>query len=80
MLIILFAIGLFVFIVLMLFLAGRDDSVRPKTRYDSTGSFMDFDPGKDASKVGDSRYPTAGADSVMKEEFMEDLFDDRGGK
>lgn len=50
--------------------AGKNDS-----RYARTGSFMDFDPGVDANKVGDPKYPNAGMDSVMKHEFMNDLLD-----
>lgn len=36
---------------------------------------MDFDAGVDSNKVGDPKYPTAGIDSVMKHEFMEDVID-----
>lgn len=52
--------------------AGHDDS-----RYARTRSFMDFDPGLDTKKVGDSKYPNAGIDSVMKQEFMNDLLDEK---
>ena len=62
-------IGLFVW---LLFRPGSGDSPYEKSR-----NFMDFDPGKDEKKVGDPKYPTAGADSVMKHEFMNDLFDDK---
>lgn len=48
--------------------AGHDNS-----RYARTRSFMDFDPGMDTDKVGDPKYPNAGIDSVMKQEFMNDL-------
>lgn len=51
--------------------AGHDDS-----RYARTRSFMDFDPGVDTNKVGDSKYPNAGIDSVMKQEFLGDLIND----
>lgn len=37
---------------------------------------MDFDPGVDSDKVGDSKYPNAGVDSVMKHEFLDDLMTD----
>ena len=50
--------------------AGHDDS-----RYARTRSFIDFDPGVDTYKVGESKYPNAGMDSVMKQEFMNDLLD-----
>ena len=49
----------------------HDDS-----RYAKTGSFMDFDPGVDANKVGDPKYPNAGMDRVLKHEFLNDLMDD----
>ena len=49
----------------------HDDS-----RYAKTGNFMDFDPGVDENKIGDPEYPNAGIDSVMKHEFMNDLFDE----
>lgn len=51
--------------------AGHDDS-----RYARTRSFMDFDSGVDTNKVGDSKYPNAGIDSVMKQEFLGDLIND----
>ena len=54
---------------------GQNYGSRQRSRYEETGSFMDFDPGVDADKVGDPRYPSAGVHSVMKEEFMEDLLD-----
>lgn len=50
--------------------AGNDDS-----RYSRTRNFMDFDPGVDTNKVGDPKYPTAGVDSVMKHEFLDELMD-----
>jgi hypothetical protein len=36
---------------------------------------MDFDPGVDSNKVGDSKYSNADIDSVMKQEFINDLLD-----
>jgi len=46
------------------------------SRYEKTGSFMDFNPGRDSDKVGDPKYPNAGVDSVMKHEFLDDLMKD----
>ena len=46
------------------------------TDYSQTRNFMDFDSGLDDGKLGDPKYPNAGADSVMKHEFIEDLFKD----
>ena len=43
------------------------------TRYDKTGNWMDFDIGKDETKVGNPKHPNAGIDSVMKHEFMDDI-------
>jgi hypothetical protein len=72
MLIIIPAILIFSFLIWAL---TRPDS--GSSPYEKSRNFMDFDPGKDGKKVGDPKYPTAGADSVMKHEFMNDLFDDK---
>ena len=45
-------------------------------RYSQTRNWIDFDPGVDEKKVGDPKYPTAGFDSAMKHEFLNDLMDD----
>ena len=52
------------------------DVLLSQPRYAKTRNFMDFDPGVDEDKVGDSEYPNAGVDSVMKHEFMEDISND----
>ena len=46
------------------------------TRYEKSGNWMDFDIGRDEKKVGDPKYPKAGIDSVMKHEFLDELFHD----
>ncbi len=48
-----------------------------ESRYDRSGSFMDFDPGLDSDKVGDPDRPNAGMDSVLKQEYLNDLLKDR---
>ena len=60
-------IGLFIW---LLFRPASGD-----TSYEKSHNYMDFDPGVDENKVGDPKYPTAGADSVMKHEFLDDLFE-----
>ena len=45
------------------------------SRYSKTRNYMDFDPGKDSDKIGDPKYPTAGVDSEMKQQFLDDLLD-----
>lgn len=72
MLIIIPAILLIVFLLWALF---RKPESENDSRYSKTHNFMDFDAGVDSDKVGDPKYPTAGVDSVMKHEFMEDLID-----
>ncbi len=47
------------------------------SRYEKSGSFMDFDAGVDSDKVGDPKYPNAGVDSVMKHEYLDDLMKDK---
>lgn len=51
----------------------------PKSAHDSqyskTHNYMDFDSGVDSNKVGDSKYSNASIDSVMKQEFINDLLD-----
>lgn len=72
MLIIIPAILLIVFLLWALFRmpeSGND------SRYSETHNFMDFDAGVDSDKVGSKDFPTAGVDSVMKHEFIEDLID-----
>lgn len=75
MLIITIVVLLLAFIIWALFRSpkGGHDS-----RYSQTRNFMDFDPGADSDKVGDSRYPTAGVDSVMKHEFLDESEKDNG--
>ncbi|MCR5760816.1 MAG: hypothetical protein K6F82_02270 [Sphaerochaetaceae bacterium] len=48
---------------------------RDETLYSKTGSFADFDPGKDTDKVGDPAYPHAAMDNTLKEEYLDNLFD-----
>ncbi len=45
------------------------------TRYAKTGSYINFDPGRDSNKIGDPDYPTAGFDAAMKHEFLNDLYE-----
>ncbi len=45
------------------------------TRYARTGSYMDFDPGRDSNKIGDPDYPTAGFDAAMKHEFLNNIYE-----
>ena len=73
MLIIIPAILLLGFLLWALF---RTPEKHDDSRYAKTRNFMDFDPGVDERKVGDSEYPNAGIDSVMKHEFMEDISND----
>ena len=68
---ILFAVVVIGFFLFMLF--RKDNS---QSDYDRTRNWTDFDPGKDSDKVGNPSYPTAGHDSVMKQEFMEELMDE----
>ena len=67
---ILFAVVVIGFFLFMLF--RRDSS---ESDYSRTRNWADFDPGKDSDKVGDPSYPTAGHDSVMKQEFLDELMD-----
>ena len=75
MLIIVPAVLLIAFFIWMLFkpTKGGHDSQYSKTR-----SFMDFDAGVDSDKVGSKEYPTAGVDSVLKHEFLNELDNDKG--
>ena len=75
MLIIIPAVLLIAFFVWMLFkpAKGGHDSQYSKTR-----NFMDFDAGVDSDKVGSKEYPTAGVDSVLKHEFLNELDNDKG--
>ena len=57
----------------LLWLFTRPDS--GSSPYEKSRNFMDFDPGKDGKKVGDPKYPTAGVDSEMKQQFLNDLLD-----
>ena len=43
--------------------------------YARSRNYMDFDPATDSDKVGNPNFPNAGIDSVMHQEFMEDLLD-----
>ena len=52
---------------------AKGKPTNPTTRYDKTGNWMDFDIGKDETKVGNPKHPNAGIDSVMKHEFMDDI-------
>ena len=78
MLIIILAILLIGFVIWAITRGSKanNGSSQGRSRYAETRSFMDFDPGRDAGKVGDPRYPNAGSDSVMKHEFLEDVLDD----
>ena len=58
---------------LFIWLFFRPDS--GDSPYEKSRNFMDFDPGKDEKKVGDPKYPTAGLDSEMKQQFLNDLLD-----
>ncbi len=60
-----------------LFIGFRRKKNEEKTPYEKSGNWADFDPGKDADKVGDPKFPNAGPDSVMKEEFLENLLDEK---
>ncbi len=48
-----------------------------ETRYSRSKNYMDFDAGTDSNKIGDSKYPTAVVDSVMKHEFLNELTEDK---
>lgn len=75
---------LFVIVIVVIIVAvihfSKEDSTQSsgskQTRYSKTGNFMDFDPGVDSDKVGDPKYPNAGIDSVMKNEFLDDVMKD----
>ena len=60
-------IGLFIWLLF------RPDS--GDTSYEKSHNYMDFDPGVDEKKVGNPKYPTAGVDSEMKQQFLNDLLD-----
>ena len=45
-----------------------------KSNYSKTGSWADFDPGKDTKNVRDSK---SAMDNTMKEQFLNDLMDDK---
>jgi len=51
-------------------------TARGGSNYSKSGNWADFDPGTDANKVGDSRYPHAGIDNYEKEKFLSGLFED----
>lgn len=59
--------------IYFLFRTGKTSNPKNESRYSKSGNWMDFDPGVDGNKVGNSKYPNAGIDSVMKHEFMKDL-------
>lgn len=69
-------IPVIILIAFLLWALFRPTKSGKDTRYSETRNWMDFDPGKDESKVGDPKYPTAGIDSVMKHEFLNDLSDE----
>lgn len=72
MLIILPAVILIAFLLWSLFKTPKGDH---KSMYSKSQNFMDFDPGTDSDKIGNSQYPNACIDSVMKQEFLDDLLD-----
>ena len=74
-LIVIAAIPILVVIFLVLLHVSKGSGSSGGSTYSQTRNWMDFDPGKDSDKVGDRKYPTAGIDSVMKQEFMNDLLD-----
>ncbi len=70
-------IALIIIVLLFLIVIWAISRGGGPSRYEKTGSFMDFDPGKDSDKVGDPKYPNAGVDSVMKHEFLDDLMKEK---
>lgn len=60
-------------IMLIAFLIWAFSHPNNDSRYEQSHNYIDFDPGKDSGKVGDSEYPNAGLDSVMKQELIDDL-------
>ena len=70
MLIIIPAVILIAFLMWALFHNPKGDH---DSRYSKSQNFMDFNAGVDCEKVGDPKYPTAGMDSVMKHEFLDEL-------
>ena len=74
-LIVIAAIPILIVIFLVLMHVSKGSGSSSGSTYSHTKNWMDFDPGKDSNKVGDRKYPTAGIDSVMKQEFMNDLLD-----
>lgn len=57
---------------ILLIRAGSNGS-GSESRYSKTRNWADFDPGTDTKKVGNPEYPNASMDSVMKNEFLEDI-------
>ncbi len=70
-------IALIIIVVLLVIIIWALSRGGGSSRYEKTGSFMDFDPGRDSDKVGDPKYPNAGVDSVRKHEFLDDLMKDK---
>ena len=71
-----FLIICFVLIIRSFFNAKIKPPSDTDTTYAKTRSFMDFNPGEDLDKIGDCHYPTAGIDSVMKNEVLENMLDE----
>ena len=59
-----------VIVAVLLIKAGSGSS------YSQTRHWTDFDPGVDTKKVGDPKYPHAAMDSVIKNEFLDDVLKD----
>ena len=66
---------LVVLIIVFIKLGNTHSEKTTETRYSKTRHYLDFDLGKDTDKIGNPDYPSAGIDSVMKEEFLNDLMD-----
>lgn len=64
------AVILIAFLMWALFRNQKGDH---DSRYSKSQHYMDFDAGVDCKKVGDPKYPTAGMDSVIKHEFLDEL-------
>ena len=76
MLIIMLAAIVLVAVFILIFTSAISSSKKGSSRYSQTRSWVDFDPGVDEDKVGDLKYPTAGIDSILKQEFLDDLTND----
>ena len=70
---VLIIIPIILFLGFILWALFRAPEKNNDSRYAKSHNYMDFDQGIDSGKVGDPRYPKAGIDSVMKEDFLDNF-------